>query len=83
MANYLEYVQAVMRAAQYERVGEEWFAGIKELPGLWGNGPTVEDARNDLLESLHDWIDVHVKIGGHKLPDINGVSIYKTLEPIE
>jgi predicted RNase H-like HicB family nuclease len=83
MATYPEYVDAAMRAAQYERVGEEWFAEIKALPGLWGSGPTIEDARNDLLESLHDWIDVHVKIGRHGLPDINGVSILKPLDPIE
>ncbi len=67
-----------MRAAQFERVGQEWFAEIAELPGLWGSGATHEDARNDLLESLHEWIDVHVKLGKHRLPAINGVDIYKS-----
>lgn len=72
-----------MRAAQFERVGQEWFAEIVQLPGLWGSGPTIEDARNDLLESLHDWIDVHVKIGKHPLPSINGVDISKSLDRTE
>ncbi|MBV8361861.1 MAG: hypothetical protein JO189_28590 [Deltaproteobacteria bacterium] len=78
MANYPEYIRAVMRAAQFERVGEEWFVEIRALPGLWGSGATVEDARNDLVESLHDWLDVHVKIGRHKLPDIDGVNLYES-----
>ena len=83
MANYPEYVQAAMRAAQFEQLGGEWFGAIPQLTGLWSNGPTIEDARNDLLDSLHDWIDVHMKIGGHRLPEINGVSIYEPLAKAE
>ena len=68
MATDAEYVQAAMRAAQFEQLGEEWFGSIPQLPGLWSSGATLEAAREDLVGALHAWIDVHVKVGGHALP---------------
>ncbi len=68
MAADTQYVQAAMRAAHFEQVGEEWFGSIPQLPGLWSSGATLDEARDDLLDALHAWIDVHVNVGGHRLP---------------
>lgn len=84
MATFPDYVQAAMRAAQYERMENgEWFASIPQLAGIWGAGPTIEDARANLLESLPDWLDVHIKMDKRPLPEIDGVNIYKPLDPVE
>jgi len=81
MATDAEYIQAAMRAAHFEHSGAEWFGSIPQLPGLWSSGATLEAARDDLLDALHAWIDVHIKVGGHRLPDINGVSAQRPQQP--
>ncbi len=70
MAIDAEDVQAAMRAAHFEQEGAQWFGSIPQLPGLWSSGATLDEARDDLREALHAWIDVHVNEGGHRLPDI-------------
>jgi predicted RNase H-like HicB family nuclease len=74
MAIEAEYMQAAMRTAQFEQRGSDWFGSIPQLPGLWSSGASLEEARDDLLDALPVWIEVHVKVGGHGLPDIDGVS---------
>jgi predicted RNase H-like HicB family nuclease len=69
MATNAEYVQAAMRSAHFEQKGAEWFGSIPQLPGLWSSGATLEEARDDLRDALHAWIDVHVNVGGHRLAD--------------
>jgi predicted RNase H-like HicB family nuclease len=76
VANYSEYRHAAMRHAIYERQGSEWFATVPDLPGLWGSGDTLEDAREDLLDSFDGWLDAHIKIGQHKPPVIDGVDLF-------
>jgi predicted RNase H-like HicB family nuclease len=85
MATYPEYVSAAMDTAEYAHMDDgEWFASIPSLNGIWGTGATIEQARADLLESLHDWIDVHTKIGDHRLPDIDGIRINtSSFKPVE
>ena len=70
MATDAEYIQAAMRAAQFEQQGAQWFGSIPQLPGLWSSGATLDEARADLRDALHAWIDVHVNEGGHSLPGI-------------
>lgn len=78
MATYPEYIRAAMRRAQYEQMEDgEWFASIPGFEGLWASGPSVEEAREQLLETLYEWIPVHVGIGKNRLPDIDGVSLYE------
>jgi predicted RNase H-like HicB family nuclease len=74
MATDAEYIRAAMRAAQFEKKGAEWFGAIPQLPGLWSSGATLEEARADLLDAIRAWIEIHTKVGGHNLPDIDGIS---------
>jgi predicted RNase H-like HicB family nuclease len=81
MATDAEYLEAAMRAAQFEQKGKDWFGSIPQLPGLWSSGATLEEARDELRDALRAWIDVHVNVGGHRLPDIDGVSAQRLQQP--
>lgn len=84
MATYPEYIRAAMRRAQYEPLEEGgWFASIPGFDGLWATGPSIEEAREQLLETLYEWLPVHAGIGNNRLPDIDGVSIYELPKRVE
>lgn len=64
-----KYILTAMRRAQYEQMEDgEWFASIPGFEGLWASGPSVEEAREQLLETLYEWISVHGR--KNHLPDI-------------
>jgi predicted RNase H-like HicB family nuclease len=54
----------------------EWYASIPGFPGLWATGPTIEDTRAHLRETLEDWIPVHTRIGKNRLPTVDGIDPY-------
>jgi predicted RNase H-like HicB family nuclease len=79
-----EYLQAALRKAHYEQTEEgEWFASIPGFDGLWAVGPSVEEAREQLLETLLDWIQIHVSIGKNRLPDVDGMNLYDLPKTVE
>ena len=84
MATYLEYIQAAMRRAQYEQMEDgKWFASIPGFDGLWAVGPSVEEARQQLIETFDGWITVHLMIGKNRAPDVDGVSLYDLPKRVE
>ncbi len=77
MATYLEYMREAMKKAEYERCEDgSWFAFIPGFEGLWATGPTCESAQTELWHSLDGWLDVHIKIGGARPPEVNGISLF-------
>jgi predicted RNase H-like HicB family nuclease len=82
MATIVQYMEAAMREASYEKLEDgTWFASIPELPGLWASGATVEEARRQLSDALSGWIEVHSK-AGNRVPDLKGVSLYDGLKRV-
>ncbi|HJU09323.1 MAG TPA: type II toxin-antitoxin system HicB family antitoxin [Candidatus Binataceae bacterium] len=76
MASYLEYMTAAMRNAKLElSENGTWFASIPGFDGLWAVGATVESARLELWNTLDGWLDVHMKVGGSKPPEVDGLSL--------
>lgn len=52
-----EYIRAAMHHAQYELMENGRFFGkIPECPGTWGEGATLEAARDELESVLESWI---------------------------
>ena len=70
------YMNAALAHAQYELLSDEegYYASIPELPGVWGNGETIEATRDDLREALEGWIALALQ-RGVKVPEIDGVSL--------
>jgi len=76
MATYLEYLNAAMKKARFERMENgDYFASIDGFDGLWANGHTREDAARDLYSALDGWIDVHLRIGRQSIPAIEGIDL--------
>lgn len=74
-----EYVQEALRRAKYEMINDEeqFYAEIKELPGVWATGKTLEECRKNLVEVVEGWILIRIKKG---LP-IPLLGSYKIEEP--
>jgi predicted RNase H-like HicB family nuclease len=71
----IEYIQAAMRHATYKPLNDgTYFGEIAALPGLWGNGPSLESCREDLLSALQGWIILGLRMGDD-LPIIDGINL--------
>jgi predicted RNase H-like HicB family nuclease len=76
MATYLEYLNAAMKKAQFERMENgDYFGSITGFDGLWASGHTHEEAARDLYSALDGWIDVHLRVGRQSIPAIEGVDL--------
>ena len=86
MATYPEYIKAALRRAHYEQMEDgQCFASIPGFDGLWASGPSIEEAREQLIETLHEWLLVHAGISKNRLPEVDGVSLSelpKRVDPI-
>lgn len=84
MATYLEYMEAAMSRARYEEMPDgTCYASIPGFDGLWAVGPSEEDARKQLYETLDGWIYVHVMRGKNSPPALDGVVLYSLPEKID
>ena len=84
MATYLEYLQAAMDRAEYERMEDgEWYAHIPEFKGLWATGSTKEQAQSSLYTALDGWIHVNAHVAKQQLPRLNGLSPFDPPEKVE
>jgi predicted RNase H-like HicB family nuclease len=85
VATYLEYVQAAMKHARYEKMSDgRFFASIPEFEGLYAVGKTREEAEDELRDTLDGWLDVHIKISKERPPEIDGIDLLalpKVIEP--
>jgi predicted RNase H-like HicB family nuclease len=76
MATYLQYLNAAMKRAEFEQMENgDYFASIPGFDGLWAAGHTHEEAAQDLYSALDGWLDVHLRVGRHSIPPIEGVDI--------
>ena len=68
------YIQAALRKAHYERIEEEgsFYGHIPECPGVWATGKTLEGCREELQETLENWVSLGLRLG-HPIPEIEGI----------
>ncbi len=70
-----QYIQQAMRHAKYELMENgRFFARIPECPGLWAEGPTLEECREELQSTLEDWLMIKLR-HGDRFQVIDGVDI--------
>ena len=50
----VEYIEEALKRAHYEIIAdtEPYYGQIKELPGVWATGDTLENCRMNLKEDL-------------------------------
>jgi len=62
----LEYIQAAMSQAVFERIqdGENrYYAEIPALKGVWATGRTLRECRSQLTEVMEGWLIVRLRKG--------------------
>lgn len=69
-----DYVDAALDSARYERIeqGAKVYAEIPGFRGVWSEGLSREEAREELREVLKGWIELQVE-RGHSLPAVKGI----------
>jgi predicted RNase H-like HicB family nuclease len=79
----LSYINAALGHAEFEQSEDgRWFATIPVCPGLWADGNTQEQCREQLQSVLEDWILIKVR-HGDGLPVIDGVDLNPQSLPAE
>jgi predicted RNase H-like HicB family nuclease len=53
-----DFINTFLSQAQYEIIdsGENFYAEIKSLRGVWATGKTLEECRTNLLSALEGWL---------------------------
>ena len=70
-----DYIQAALRHAKYELMEKgRFYASIPQCRGVWAEGDTLEDCREELQSTLEDWLLLGLQLG-HKLPVIEGINL--------
>lgn len=58
------FIHAGLKKAKYETLENGMvYAEIPELQGVWAEGKTVEDCRNELVEVIEGWLFLKLKDG--------------------
>ena len=70
-----EYIQGAMRHAHYELAEKRRFFGtIPQCKGLWAEGKSLEECREELQSALEDWLLLGLQMG-HSLPVVDGINL--------
>lgn len=71
-----EYIQKAMGLAHYEIIEDEgtYWGEISGFPGVWGRAKNLEKCRDELRETLEEWIVFRLK-NNLELPVIEGIDL--------
>ncbi len=58
-----EYIEEALRRARYELIDDDepYYGEVSELKGVWANGKTLEECRENLKEVIEGWILISLK----------------------
>lgn len=71
-----DYIREAMRLAHYELMeNDRFFATVPPLQGLWAEGATLEETREELQSTLEDWLMVKLRRDDDDFPPLNGVDL--------
>jgi len=79
-----DYIREAMRLGHYELMENgKFFATIPPLKGLWAEGTTLEQCREELQSTLEDWIMIKLRHGDTDFPALNGIDLNPQLQYAE
>jgi len=71
-----KYIEAAMKKAHYELIEDGTFWGnIPGFQGVWGNGPTLEECREDLRGGLEGWLLLKLWDNDDDIPVLGRISL--------
>jgi predicted RNase H-like HicB family nuclease len=69
------YIHAALRRAKYEIIeGGQYYGEIPGFDGIWASAATLEECRDELRETLEDWLVLGLRMG-HVLPIVDGINL--------
>ncbi len=78
-----EYINKALAVANYKILEDgTWFADIKPLSGVWANGESIEETRQELIEVIEEWLLLKLK-DGDEIPVLDAVGIGFEVEELE
>ena len=71
-----DYIHAAIRHANYEILPEDGsiYCEIPECQGVYAKAQTVEEARNEIIETLEDWLFIRLR-KNLEIPVINNINL--------
>lgn len=71
-----EYIQKAMELAHYEIIEDEktYWGEIPNFQGVWGRAKNLEKCREELRETLEEWIVFRLK-NNLELPVVEGIDL--------
>jgi len=70
-----DYIKAGLKKAQYKQLDDgSWYADIPKFQGVWANGSSVEECRDELQEVLEEWLILKIR-DRDPIPVVNGIKI--------
>jgi predicted RNase H-like HicB family nuclease len=71
-----EYLQAALERAHYEIIEDEepFYGEVRELPGVYATGKTLEECRANLSEVVEEWVVLSIS-RNLSIPEINGRTV--------
>ena len=71
----LEYIETAIKRAEYKKLEDgTWFGEIPGLKGVWANGKSIEECRDELIEVTEEWLLLKIK-DNESIPTIDGMNI--------
>ena len=72
----LEYIKCAMELATYEIIEDDrtYYGKIAGFDGLWANAKTLEACRNELQETLEEWILLSLRLN-KPVPTVHGIDL--------
>lgn len=72
----IEYINEALKLAKYEIIDDEepYYGEIPAIQGVWASGKTLEECREQLKETLDEWIVLSFK-KNLSIPEINGINL--------
>ncbi|MEK7200729.1 MAG: type II toxin-antitoxin system HicB family antitoxin [Patescibacteria group bacterium] len=57
------YISNYLNKAKYELIddGEKFYAEIKDLRGVWATGDTLEECRQNLVNTIEGWLILRLR----------------------
>ncbi|MCR4291759.1 MAG: hypothetical protein NUV76_02660 [Candidatus Kuenenia sp.] len=71
-----EYIHKAMDMAKYEIIEDDhtYWGEISGFKGVWGRAKTLEECREELRETLEEWIVFRLK-NQLELPEIGNINL--------
>ena len=71
----VQYINAAVELAEFERMEDSrYFATVPVCLGVWAEGESVEECREQLPSIIEGWIIVGLR-HGHQFPVIAGIDL--------